>query len=103
MNNIKLPSVVTIPSIYHGCSTWKMFWEGNFMEVNMKNCGLSNVRKHREVKNSKQYIALDISLKFGNMDKIKIKSSEPRDCLLRSVEGLIASLGPNTIRRLKKS
>ena len=30
MMNMKLLSVVTPPSIYHGCSTWKMFWEEKF-------------------------------------------------------------------------
>ena len=29
-NNIKLLLVVTTPSIYHGCSTWKMFSEEKF-------------------------------------------------------------------------
>ena len=28
--NMKLLSVVTPPSIYHGCSTRKTFWEENF-------------------------------------------------------------------------
>ena len=28
--NIKFLVVVTPPSIYHGCSTRKMFWEGKF-------------------------------------------------------------------------
>ena len=30
MVNMKLVSVVTPPSIYHGFSTRKTFWEGNF-------------------------------------------------------------------------
>ena len=58
MMNIKLLAVVTPPSIYHGCSTWKIFWEekftgeenftlGEFTSANMKNCGRCNVRKHR--------------------------------------------------------
>ena len=28
--NMKLLAVLTPPYIYHGCSTWKAFWEGNF-------------------------------------------------------------------------
>ena len=54
---MKLLAVVTPPSIYHGCSTWKTFWEenytlGEFTPVNMKNCDRHNVRKHREINNS---------------------------------------------------
>ena len=46
--NMKLLVVLTPPSIYHGCSTRKMFWEENFIgkqdlfeSVNMKNYGYS--------------------------------------------------------------
>ena len=51
MMKMKLIAVVTPPSIYHGCSTWKMFWDGKFtgeeklfLAVNMKKCGRCNVR-----------------------------------------------------------
>ena len=44
--NMKFLVVVTPPSIYHGCSTQKMFLEEKltgmkdlFQSVNMKNCG----------------------------------------------------------------
>ena len=74
MNNMKLPAVLKPPSIYHGCSTRKTFWEESFTQVNMKNCGRRNVRKHKGIKNINQYITLDISLKFGNLDNMKIKS-----------------------------
>ena len=30
MMNMKLLEFVTPSSIYHGCSTWKMFWEDDF-------------------------------------------------------------------------
>ena len=50
---MKLLVVVTPPSIYHGCSTRKTFWEGKFtgkenlfLSVNMKNCVRRKVRKH---------------------------------------------------------
>ena len=40
---MKFLAVVTPPSIYHGCSAWKTFWEGKFtgkkylfQSVNMK-------------------------------------------------------------------
>ena len=55
---MKFLVVVTPPSIYHGCSTWKKFWEEKFTgkkqdlfePVNMRNCGKRNFRKHREIK-----------------------------------------------------
>ena len=74
MMNMKLLAVVTPSSIYHGCSTWKMFWEENFTgeeklfsAVNMKNGGRHNVRKYREIKGSDKYVTLDISLKFDSL------------------------------------
>ena len=95
--------VVKPPSIYHGISTWKMFWEEIFTPGNMKNCGWCNVKKDREIKNSEKYITLDISLKYGCLDKIKIKSLEPKEYLKISGKGLIASMGLNTIRGSKKN
>ena len=82
MMNTKLPAVLTPPSIYHGCSTQKTFWDEKFTDeenlfsaVIMKNCGRHNVRKHREMKVSDKYVTLDITLKFDSLDKIKITSS----------------------------
>ena len=40
-----------------------------------ENSGSLNVRNHRDIKNGEQYVTLDISLKFGNIDKMKITSS----------------------------
>ena len=62
---MNLLAVVTPPSTYHGCSTWKTFWEetftlSEFIAVNMKNCGCPNVRKHIEIKGSDKYVILDI-------------------------------------------
>ena len=81
MMNINLLAVVTIPYIYHGCSTRKTFWEEKFTgeeklfsAVNMKNCGRHNVSKHKEIKGSDKYFTLEISLKFESLDKIKITS-----------------------------
>ena len=80
---MKLLAVVTPPSIYHGCSTRKTFWEGKFtgkenlfLALNMKKCGCRNVRKQKEIKGSDNYVTLYISSKFVSMDKMKIKSSE---------------------------
>ena len=60
--------VVTPPAIYHGCSSWKKFWEENFTLVNMKRCGRCNVRKHRKIKKSEQFILLVISLELDFME-----------------------------------
>ena len=60
MMNMKLLSVVTPMSIYYGFSartfregkftSEEIFTLGEFSDVNMKNCGPSNVRKHREIR-----------------------------------------------------
>ena len=78
MMNMNLLAVVTPPSIYHGCSTRKTFWEEKFTgeeklfsAVNLKYFGRCNVRKHREIKGSDKYVTLDISLKFDSLDRIK--------------------------------
>ena len=73
MMKMNLLEVVTPQSIYHGCSTGKMFWEeiftgeekftlGEFSAVNTKNCGHHNVRKQRDIKGSYKYVNLDNSL-----------------------------------------
>ena len=59
----------------------------------MKNCGRRNVRKHKEIKGSNKYVALDISLKFDSLDKMKIVSSESKVKLERFGKGLITSMG----------
>ena len=109
MMNTKLIAVVTPPSNYHIFSTSKTFWEGKFTDegklfsaVNMKNCGRSNVGKHRDIKGSDKYVTLEIWLKFDSMDKMKITSSESKDNLVRSVKGLITSLGFKAKVRLHK-
>ena len=75
-----------------------MFWEekftvGDFSVVNIKNCGHRNVRNHRNIKGSDKYVTLNISLKFGSLDKMRITSSDPKDNSVRSVKGFITSLG----------
>ena len=49
--------------------------------MNMKNFGRRNVRKYIEIKDSGKYITLDVSLKFGGLDKMRIAYSEPKDFL----------------------
>ena len=87
--NIKFLVVVTQPSIYHGCSTRKKFWEkkftaeedftlGELSAMNMKHYGRHNVSKHKDVKGSEKYVTLDISLKFASLENMRITSSEPK-------------------------
>ena len=66
--NMKFLVVVTSPSIYHGCSTQKTFWEEKltgkkylFQFMNIKNCGCRKVRKHKEIKGSDKYVTLNTS------------------------------------------
>ena len=114
MMKMKLLEVLTSPSIYHGLSTQKTFWGemftceenftlGEFSAVNMKNCGHRNVRKHVEIKDSEEYVTLDISLKFGNLEKMRITSSYPKDNLGKSGKELIISLGLKSKVRPKKN
>ena len=102
MNDMKLLAVVTLPSIYHSCSTWKNLWGEEVTLVSMKNCTYRNVRKHRDINNGEQYIALGISIKFGNLNKIKITSSESKSHLGITGKELTTSLGLKVIRKLKK-
>ena len=97
---MNLLEVATPPSVYHGCSTRKTFCEEKFtgkeilfLDVNTKNCGRHNVRKHKEINGSDNYVTLDISSKFDSLDKMKITSSELKVKLERSGKGLINSLG----------
>ena len=56
---IKFLAVVTPPpDIYHGCSTWKIFWLEKFTTMNMTSCVRCNFSKHREINNSKQCITM---------------------------------------------
>ena len=63
------------------------FTLGEFTPVNKKIFGRHNVRKHREIKNCEKYIILDISLKYGSLEKMKITSSDPKDNLGISERG----------------
>ena len=97
---MKLLAVVTPVSIYHDCSTRKTFWEEKFtgkefffLAVDMKKCGLRNLRKqkeirgsdkyvtlmkHKEIRGSNKYVTLGISSKFDSLDKMKITFSESK-------------------------
>ena len=109
MMNMNLLSVVTPPSIYHGCSTRKTFWEEKFTDkeiffvaVNMKICDRCNVRKHKDINGSDKYVTLNIVLKFDSLDNMKITSSESKGKLKKSGKGLITYLGFKTKARSHK-
>ena len=107
--NIKFLAVVTPPSIYHGCSTRKTFWEEKFIDkeslflsVNMKNCSSHNVRKHKEIRGSDKYITLDISEKFDSLNKMETTYSESKEKLEGSGKGLVTALAFKTKVRSTK-
>ena len=73
---MKFLAVLTPPSIYHGCSNRKMFWEENFagkenlfLAVGMKNCVRRNVTKHKEIRGSDKDVTLNILSKFDTLSR----------------------------------
>ena len=108
--NTKFLLVVTPPSIYHGCSTWKTLWEGKFtvkqylfQSVNMKNCGLRKVRKHKDIKGSDKCVTLNASEKFDSLKKTETTSSKSKGKLGRSGKGLVTALALKTKVRSKNT
>ena len=100
---MKFLVVVTPPSIYHDCSTRKMFWEENFtykkylfQSVNMKNCGRRKVGKHKEIKGSDKIFTLNVSAKFDILNKMETTSSESKGRLGRSGKGLVTAMSLKT-------
>ena len=98
--------VVTPPSIYHGCSTWKTFWEEKFtgkqdllQSVNMKNCGRRKFRKHKEIKGSDKCVTLNVSVKLDSLNKLETTSSESKGKFGRSVKELVTALYIKTKER----
>ena len=70
--------------------------------MNMNVFGRRNVRKHRDIKGSDEYVNLNILLKIDSLDKMRIKSLESEDNLVWSGKRLITSLGLKAITRPKK-
>ena len=113
---MKFLVILTLPSIYHGCSIAKMFWEENFTgknqdlieSVNMRNCGQRNVRKHKEIKGSDKcvtlnmYEFLNISEKFDNLDKMDTTSTESKVKMEGSGKWLVTALALKTKARSNK-
>ena len=112
---MKFLLVVTPPSIYHGCSNRKTFWEEKFTgkqdlfeSVNMKNCGRCKVMKHKEIKGSNKCVTLNIhdilniSEKFDSLNKMETTSSESKVELERSGKRLVTALTLKTKAKSKK-
>ena len=113
---MKFLIVVTPPSIYHGCSTRKTFWEEKFTgkqylfeSLNMKNYGRHKVRKQKKIKGSDKCVTLNIyeilnlSEKFDDLDRMETTSSESKVELERSGKGLVPALDLNTKARSKNA
>ena len=113
---MKFLVVVTPPSIYHGCSTRKTFWEGKFtgkqdlfQSVNTKKCGRCKVRKHKEIKGSEKcfnlniYEILNISEEFDSLNNMKTTYSESKVELEISGKGLVTALALKTKTRSKNT
>ena len=112
---MKFLVVVVPPSIYHGCSTWKAFWEEKFtvkkqylfVSVNMRNCGQRNIRKHKEIKDSDERVTLNmyeilkISEKFDDLDNMETTSSESKVKMEGSGKWLVTALDLKTKARPK--
>ena len=96
---MKFLVVVTIPSIYHGCSTRKTLWEEKFTgkkylfrSVNINNCGRRKVRKHNEIKGNENIVTMNVSAKFDSLNNMETTSLESKGKLGRSVKGLVTAL-----------
>ena len=105
---MKFLVVVSPPSIYHGCSTWKTFWEEKFTwkqdlfhRVNMKTSGHQKIRKHMEIRGSDKCVTLNISEKFDSLNKMETTYSESKGKLSRSGKGLVTALALKTKARSK--
>ena len=101
---------VTPPSIYHGCSTRKTFWEEKFTgkqdlfhSLIMKNCGCRKVRKHKEIKGSDKCVTLNISKKFDSLNNMETTFSESKGKLGISGKGLVTALALKTKARSKNT
>ena len=106
---MKYLAIVSPPTISHGCSTQKTFWEVKFtgkkylfQSVNMKNCGRRKVRIHKDIKGNDKIVTLNISAKFESLNKMETTSSESKRKLGRSEKGLITALAFKTKVRSQK-
>ena len=70
--------------------------------MNIKSCGSRSFRKHIDIKNSEQYIVLDISPKHDFLDNREVESSESRGYIGRPVKVLTSSLDIRTKSQKKQ-
>ena len=70
---------------------------GNVYTGKHEKCSPRNVWNHRDIKDVEKYTTLDISLDYGNLEKIKVKYSEQKEYLVVPGKGLITSLGIKTM------
>ena len=73
-----------------------------FQSVNMKDCGRHKVRKHKEIRGSDNFVALNVSETFDSLNKMETTSSESKEKLVRSGKGLVTALALNTKERSEK-
>ena len=106
---MKFLVVFTPPSIYHGCSIRKTFWEEKFtgkqylfQPVNTKNSGCCKVRKHTDIKGRDKCVTLNISEKVDSLNKTETTYSESKGKLGRSGKGLVTAMALKTKVRSKK-
>ena len=59
--------------------------------------------KHKDIKDSDEYVTLEISSKFDSLNKIKTTSSDSKGKLERSGKGLVTALYFKTKVRFLKS
>ena len=106
---MKFLVVVTPLSIYHGCTTWKTFWEEKctakkylFQSMKMISCGRRKVRKHKDIKGSDKIFTLNVSAKFDSLNNMETTSSESKGKLEIPGKGLVTALDfKNKVRSQK--
>ena len=105
---MKLLEDITPPSIYHGCSTWKTFWEEKFtgkedlfLSMTKTNYGHQKVREHQDIKGRDNCVTLNTSEKFDSLNKTETTYSESKGKLGISGKGLVTALALKTKARSK--
>ena len=68
----------------------------------MKNCGRHKVRKHKEIKVSDNIVTLNVSEKFDILNNMETTSSDSKEKLGRSGEGLVTAMAFKTKVRSQK-
>ena len=68
----------------------------------MKNCGSRKARKYKDIKGSDKIVTLNISAKFGSLNKMETTSSGSKGKLGRSGKGLVTALDSKTKVRSPK-